>query len=59
MAIFENSVLYQDKIQKVDNFPNSHYLSAPQCIKIIVKIIYEMITPGSERVKPRSYGFLL
>ena len=34
----------------VDNCLNSHYLSAWQCIKI-VKRIYMLVTPGSERVK--------
>ena len=34
----------------VDNFLNSHYLSSLQSIKI-VKRIYILITPGSERVK--------
>ena len=33
----------------VDNFLNSHYLSASQCSKI-VRRIYMLVTPGSKRV---------
>ena len=33
----------------VDYFLNSHHLSAGQCIKI-VRRIYILITPGSQRV---------
>ena len=42
-------MLYQDSIPPVDNFLNYHYLSAWQCIKI-VRRIYKLITPGSQRV---------
>ena len=44
----------------IDNFLNSHiYLSAWQCIKI-VRRIYMLVTPGSERVKrPGVFLWLL
>ena len=37
----------------VDNFINSHYLSAWQCIRIVRRICM-LVTPGSERVNPFS-----
>ena len=38
------------KYPRVDNLPNSHYLSALQCIRT-ARRVYILITPGSEWVK--------
>ena len=42
--------MFQKQYPLADNFVNSHHLSALQCIKI-VRRIYILITPGSQRLK--------